>query len=120
MTTQPADTSTRPQLGRCEIDTSGSTVRFRTRHLFGLAPVRGEFAIRTGIVDVAEPLAASRICVEIDAASFRTGNPQRDRNVRSGRFLDAGRHPVMTFVSECIEATAVTGRRRGSTGPTSA
>jgi polyisoprenoid-binding protein YceI len=109
MTTHPADTSTSPRLGRYEIDASGSTVRFSTRHLFGLAPVRGEFAIRTGIVDVAEPLAGSRISVEIDAASFHTGNPHRDRNVRSGRFLDARRHPVVTFVSEHIEATAVTG-----------
>ena len=109
MTTQPADTFTKPQLGRYEIDTSGSTVRFRTRHLFGLAPVRGEFAIRTGTVDVAEPLAGSRISADIDAASFQTGNPQRDGNVRSARFLDARRYPVMAFVSGRIEEAAVTG-----------
>jgi hypothetical protein len=35
--------ATAPQLGRHEIDTSGSTITFRTRHLFGLAPVRGTF-----------------------------------------------------------------------------
>jgi polyisoprenoid-binding protein YceI len=109
MTTQPADTLTTPRLGRYEIDTVGSTVRFRTRHLFGLAPVRGEFAIRTGTVDVTEPLADSRISVQIDAASFRTGNRQRDNNVRSALFLDTGRYPVMTFVSDRIEGTAVTG-----------
>ncbi len=109
MTTQRAETLTTPQLGRYEIDASGSTVRFRTRHLFGLAPVRGEFAIRTGTVDVTEPLADSRVCVEIDAASFRTGNRQRDNNVRSAQFLDTSRYPVMAFVAECVEGTAVTG-----------
>ena len=109
MTTQPADTQTTPRLGRYEIDTVGSTVRFRTRHLFGLAPVRGEFAIRTGTVDVTEPLAHSRISVEIDAASFHTGNKQRDSHVRSARFLDARKYPVMTFASDRIEGAAAAG-----------
>ena len=31
-----------PRPGRYEIDTSCSAVTFRTRHLFGLAPVRGK------------------------------------------------------------------------------
>jgi polyisoprenoid-binding protein YceI len=99
-----------PHLGRYAIDTSGSTVRFRTRHLFGLAPVRGTFAIRTGTVDVAEPLTDSRISVEIAAGSFHTGNSQRDRSVQSAQFLDAGRYPVMTFVAQRIEGAEVTGR----------
>jgi len=35
--------------------------------------------------------------VQIDSASFRTPNAQRDRAVRSAKFLDAGRYPVITF-----------------------
>jgi polyisoprenoid-binding protein YceI len=100
---------TAPQLGRYEIDTGQSAVRFRTRHLFGLAPVRGTFAIRSGTVDVTEPLAGSAVRAQIDAASFRTGSGQRDRAVRSARFLDAARHPVMTFISERTDHQAVTG-----------
>ena len=88
-----------PRPGRYEIDTSCSAVTFRTRHLFGLAPVRGSFAIRAGTVDVAEPLADSSIYAEIDAASFRTGNGQRDVSVRSARLLDADQYPVITFRS---------------------
>jgi polyisoprenoid-binding protein YceI len=98
-----------PQLGRYEIDTDSSTLTFATRHLFGLAPVRGSFAIRTGTIDIAWPLADSVVYVEIDAASFRTGNRQRDDKVRSARLLDAGRHPVITFTSEHIETSALTG-----------
>ena len=64
-----------PQPGRYEIDTSRSAVTFRTRHMFGLAPVRGSFAIRAGRVEVAGPLTEPGIHVEIEAASFRTGNP---------------------------------------------
>ena len=74
-----------PRPGRYEIDTSCSAVTFRTRHLFGLAPVRGSFTIRAGTIDVAEPLADSSVHVHIDPASFRTGNGQRDSAVRSER-----------------------------------
>jgi polyisoprenoid-binding protein YceI len=109
MQTKPEHTAATPRLGRYEIDTSSSTVRFRTRHLFGLGPVRGSFAIRSGTVDIAEPVAGSRIRAEVDAASFRTGNPARDRAVRSARFLDAGTHPVMTFASERTDGSTLTG-----------
>jgi polyisoprenoid-binding protein YceI len=113
--------TTTPQLGRYEIDTGHSTVTFRTRHLFGLAPVHGRFAIRGGTVDIAEPLAASAAYVEIDAASFRTRNPQRDASVRSARLLDVARHPVITFTSDRIDDTELAGMLtvRGLTRPVS-
>jgi polyisoprenoid-binding protein YceI len=102
-------TQVTPGPGRYEIDTSCSAVAFRARHLFGLAPVRGSFAIRAGTIDVAEPLAGSSVSVQIDAASFRTGNGQRDDKVRSGRLLDVGRYPVITFGSEGTDGLAVAG-----------
>lgn len=98
-----------PRPGRYEIDTSSSAVTFRTRHLFGLAPVRGSFAIRAGTIDVAEPLAGSSVYVHIDPASFRTGNGQRDDAVRSERFLDTERYPVITFRSEGVDGPTLTG-----------
>jgi polyisoprenoid-binding protein YceI len=88
-----------PPLGRYEIDTENSGIWFTVRHLFGLGLARGTFDIRNGTVDVAEPHTDSSLRVEIDTASFHTGNVQRDANVRSARFLDAARHPVMTFTS---------------------
>jgi len=103
------ETQVTPRPGRYEIDTSCSAVTFRTRHLFGLAPVRGSFAIRAGTIDVAEPLAGSSLYVQIDPASFRTGNGQRDDKVRSKRLLDAGRYPVITFRSEGVDDPALTG-----------
>jgi polyisoprenoid-binding protein YceI len=102
MTTRQDHAATTPQLGRYLIDRGGSALTFRTRHLFGLAPVRGSFAIAAGTVDVAEPFAESSVCAEIETASFRTGNGQRDRNVRSAGFLDAARYPVLTFRSQRI------------------
>jgi polyisoprenoid-binding protein YceI len=98
-----------PRPGRYEIDISYSAVTFRTRHLFGLAPVRGSFAIRAGTIDVDEPLARSSAFVQIDAASFRTGNGQRDDQVRSDRLLDTDRYPAITFRSESVDGLALTG-----------
>jgi polyisoprenoid-binding protein YceI len=103
------ETQVTPRPGRYEIDTTCSAVTFRTRHLFGLAPVRGRFAIRAGTIDVAEPLADSGVHVHIDPASFRTGNGQRDSTVRSERLLDADRYPVITFRAEALDGPALTG-----------
>jgi polyisoprenoid-binding protein YceI len=108
-----------PRLGHYEIDASHSAVTFRTRHLFGLAPVRGSFDVTAGTVDVAEPLTTSGIHAEIGAASFRTGNPPRDAAVRAARLLDAGRHPVIVFDADRIDGAVITGvlTVRGVTRP---
>jgi polyisoprenoid-binding protein YceI len=110
------DMRTEPQitqalrLGRYEIDVSQSRVGFRTRHMFGLGPVRGTFAIRSGSVDIAEPLDDSAIHAEIDTASFSTGSRGRDRNVLSARFLDAARFPVISFQNGLVAADGRTVR----------
>jgi polyisoprenoid-binding protein YceI len=102
-------TGATPQLGRYRIDPGGSAVRFRTRHLFGLAPVRGRFAIRAGTVDVAEPLTGSRVYAEIESGSFHTRNPVRDANVRSAGFLAADEHPVLAFSSTGLAGQVLAG-----------
>ncbi|MFY9928714.1 MAG: YceI family protein [Streptosporangiaceae bacterium] len=98
-----------PPAGQYEIDASRSAVTFRTRHLFGLAPVRGSFAIRAGSIEVAAPVTESRVYVEIEAASFHTGNPLRDGAVRSPRLLDAGQYPVLVFTSGRADGPALPG-----------
>lgn len=110
-----------PQLGRYQIDPGGSSVTFRTRHLFGLAPVRGRFAFRGGTVDVTEPLTGARVSAEIESASFHTGNRQRDTAVRSAQFLAAGEHPVLAFSSEGLDGPVLNGTLtvRGMSRPVS-
>lgn len=119
METEQGQTVAVPALGRYEIDTDSSAVTFATRHFFGLGAVRGTLAVRSGTVDVVEPLAESRVRVEVATASFSTGNGQRDGQVRSARFLDADNHPVMTFASEGVDGSSVTGTLtvRGVTRP---
>jgi polyisoprenoid-binding protein YceI len=93
-----------PEPGHYSIDVAGSRVGVRTRHLFGLAPVRGTFALRSGSAEITVPLDGSTIRAEIDAASFRSGNQGRDGNVRSARLLDAARSPVITFGNARLNA----------------
>ncbi len=90
-------------LGHYEIDPTASMITIRTRHLFGLGPVRATLAVRAGTVSIAEPMAESAVDAEADAASFRSSNQQRDRAVLSARFLDPARHPVMTFSAERVD-----------------
>jgi polyisoprenoid-binding protein YceI len=100
-----------PPLGHYDIDASRSVITFSTRHLFGLGPVRGSFSIRSGSLHIAESLAESAIRAEIDTASFRTGNPLRDRRVRSAGFLDARHFDVISFTDGRLGAdgTSITG-----------
>jgi polyisoprenoid-binding protein YceI len=118
MDTKPHPTALTPRLGHYEIDVRRSTVTFATRHLFGLAPVHGTFSVTAGTVDIAEPLTASRIHAEIDAASFRTGLPPRDVTVRSARLLDTEQYPVITFDArgEAAAGTAAAGPGAAGSG----
>jgi polyisoprenoid-binding protein YceI len=121
MPTTPAVVAVTPQPGHYDIDPTRSRVTFATRHLFGLGRVQGSFDIRGGTADVAEPVAASAIYAEIETASFRTKNHERDQSVLSPRFLDPAGHPVMIFRSDRIEpeGRVLTGTLtvRGTTRP---
>ncbi len=121
MTTDPAVLAAAPPPGHYDIDPERSRVTFATRLLFGLGRVKGSFAVRRGRADIADPLEASAIVADIDTASFRTNNGQRDHAVRSQRFLDAAGHPVMTFRSNLVAAgdQTLTGTLtvRGTTRP---
>jgi polyisoprenoid-binding protein YceI len=88
-----------PALGAYRIEPGESTLSFATRHIFGLAPVRGTFALREGVVHVAEPLDASTVRATVDAGSFDTGVAARDSTVCSAQYLDTDRYPDITFVA---------------------
>lgn len=97
-----------PPAGRYAIDPAGSSVEFATRHMFGLARVRGTLAVTRGALTITEPAELSSAEAELSAASFSTGNFMRDPQVRSRLFLHARRHPAITF--------ATTGVRPGRGG----
>ncbi|MGQ4402772.1 YceI family protein [Streptomyces hayashii] len=92
-----------PAAGAYEIDQTASTVRFDTRAMFGVLPVRGTFAIGHGRITVAEPAEESLVHVVVEAGSFESGNQKRDDHVRSADFLDVARHPEIGFRSQRLE-----------------
>lgn len=100
-----------PERGTYEIDTAASTVRFRTRTVFGLFPVRGTFGIGRGRITVADAVEASSVDVTIRADTFDSGLARRDRHVASADYLDAAEYPKIEFrsrrVTESAEGTAV-------------
>lgn len=85
--------------GRYQIDAEHSTVTFTTRHLFGLARVRGTLALRDGTICVAVPATSSTVRARVAASAFRSGNQIRDAAVLSPRLLDAEAYPGLTFTS---------------------
>jgi polyisoprenoid-binding protein YceI len=62
--------------------------------------VRGHFKDVHGSLEF-DPDNPTQLAVEatLQAARLWTGEPQRDDHLRSGDFLDAGKHPAITFKS---------------------
>jgi polyisoprenoid-binding protein YceI len=85
--------------GRWQLDPQRSTIEFRARHFWGLATVKGHFGAYQGRLDLSSDPA---IELTVDAASVQTGNPKRDRHLRSADFFDAENHPQLRFVSDSV------------------
>jgi polyisoprenoid-binding protein YceI len=86
-----------------EFDPDHTGVHFKVRHLM-VSSVRGEFEKVTGkiVYDEAD-VTKSTADIAIDAASINTRVAKRDEHLRSPDFLDAAKHPAITFKSKRIE-----------------
>jgi polyisoprenoid-binding protein YceI len=86
-----------------ELDPTATQVAFSVHNL-SIANVDGHFRLTSGRVTLVDE-DASRSTVEavIDATSVDTGEPKRDRHLRSADFLDVDHHPSITFRSTRIE-----------------
>lgn len=84
-----------------QIDRSHSDVAFQVRHL--LSKVRGRFNDFNGTIefDRSNPQNA-RVDVTIQAASIDTGEPDRDKHLRSADFFDVDKYPTLRFVSTSV------------------
>jgi polyisoprenoid-binding protein YceI len=79
-----------------------SSVSFKTRHLYGLGPVKGHLSVRSGNLHVVEGIAGSTVDAVVEAASFTTHNPIRDLQVRSRMFLGVKKNPTWTYESDAV------------------
>jgi polyisoprenoid-binding protein YceI len=97
--------------GSWRLDPQRSSVEFSAEHLWGLQTVKGHFGEYEGRLDLS---ATPAIELTIEAASLETGNPKRDKHLRSGDFFDVENHPQVRFVSDSVsvppDTLKVTGR----------
>jgi polyisoprenoid-binding protein YceI len=104
--TNVISTTTLPlSTGTWTADPSHTTVGFVVRHL-GLSKVRGRFDGVTAQLVVGDDLASSSVSAEIDMATVKTGNPDRDTHLASSDFFNAELNPTMAFVSTGISGDA--------------
>ena len=87
-----------PAPGTYEIDPVHTFVTFRAQHVI-VGRVRGRFESVTGTAIIAEDPTASRVDVQIAAASISTLMSLRDDDLRSAHYLDAERYPTIAYRS---------------------
>lgn len=87
------------------VDKVHSEAKFEIRHM--MSKVSGKFDdfAATVNIDPANP-SASNVSFSMKAASVNTGNPGRDKDLRSDSFFDVDKTPEITFKSTAIKATA--------------
>ncbi|MGC5015044.1 YceI family protein [Streptosporangium sp. DT93] len=100
--------------GVYRVDPDATKVRFTTRAMFGLLPVRGSFTVDHGRILVTEDVEGSTVDVVIRAAGFESGNAQRDEHVRSSDYLDAAAYPEIVFSGQDVTRSAEGAAVRGS------
>jgi polyisoprenoid-binding protein YceI len=80
--------------GAWSLDPDATTVRFSQRAMWGLASVRGTFAVTegSGRIDPSGGLTGDLV---LSAASVDTKNAKRDTHLRSADFFDVDLHPTL-------------------------
>ncbi len=81
-----------------------SSINFWVRHLM-VSKVHGRFGQWTGSLELDEVNpSASRLEVQIDAASIDTREPARDTHLRSADFFEVEKYPHLTYKSTSVKA----------------
>ncbi len=83
---------------RWRLDPAASTAQFRVPHFWGLVAVKGHFARLDGWLRL-DHHGTGQLELTIDASSLSTGNPSRDRHLRSAEFFDTELHSQVRFSS---------------------
>jgi polyisoprenoid-binding protein YceI len=85
-------------MARYAIDNTHSRVGFSLRHY--VANFHGAFRKCNGLISLKkDDLAATKITVEIDAASLDTNDKKRDGHLRGQEFFNVEKYPNILFVS---------------------
>ena len=86
------------------IDPMHSSAQFSVRHMM-ISTVRGQFGgVKGAVLYDPQNLNASSVEATIDCTTVNTGEPKRDADLKSERFFDVKRYPVMKFKSTKVDA----------------
>ena len=86
------------------IDPAHSQVTFKVKHMM-VSTVRGRLGKLSGRLDLdPERPEEADFEIAVDVTGIDTGDDRRDGHLRSGDFLDAQTHPVISFKSNAIFA----------------
>jgi len=81
------------------IDPAHSEVQFKVKHLM-ITTVTGSFQkFGADIETVGDDLSKARVSFWADADSVTTGNPDRDKHLKSPEFFDGANHPRILFTA---------------------
>lgn len=87
-----------------KVDPNHSQVGFSIKHL--VSRVQGHFnTFGSEITYDPENISASKVSAEIDTASIDTGQPNRDKHLKSPDFFNADKNPKITFTSTSVSGT---------------
>jgi len=87
-----------------KIDTSGAhaSVNFKISHL-GYSFIKGRFNTFAGDFSFdKDNIEASKISVTVDTTSLDSNHAERDKHMRSGDYINAGKYTTSTFVSNNV------------------
>ena len=88
-----------------KMDPGHTEVRFYWNHA-GLTEQSGEWGKVDGEIEFdRDNIEATKVTIEIDAASIDTGVADLDKHLRSADFFDVEKHPKITFVSTSAKQT---------------
>jgi len=86
---------------RWQLDPARSSASFRVPFMWGLSSVSGRFEDLAGSLEVDDE-GHWQIVLAVDAGGVDTGNPRRDKHLRSATFFDVERHPAVRFRSRGV------------------
>lgn len=87
------------------IDTEGghASINFTVSHL-GYSYIQGRFNRFDGTFSYdPKNITASKVEVKVDTTSLDSNHAERDKHLRGGEFIDAGKYSTATFKSTSIE-----------------
>jgi polyisoprenoid-binding protein YceI len=87
--------------GAWALDGARSSVRLRTKSVWGLAKVNGVFGQVAGAAVISAAGEATGT-ITVAAASIDTGVKKRDDHLRSADFFDAAKYPDITFSAASV------------------